>query len=125
MLILAHSFPAVKYFAVPQVLAVTLFVYRHKRYNGVLKLLGVAVCSDAQHQLVPLAVDLQVLQNICGIGHVSFNDVVRCVNNFSQLLHDRCRNIRMSFTDMLKLLIRDDNMLCSDSWNSCFVNFRV
>ena len=37
---------------------------RHKRYNGVLKLLRVAVCSDAQHQLVPLAVDLQVLQNI-------------------------------------------------------------
>ena len=110
MLIIAGSFPFVKNFTVSQVLTVTLFVYRHKRNNRILEILGISICSDSQNKLIPLAVDLQMLQDICGVGHVRFNDIVRCMDNFGELLHDSCRNIWMPFADMLKLLVGDNYM---------------
>lgn len=110
MLIIPHLFSLVKYPAVSQILLIPFFIYGHECNDRVLKLFRIAVRTNTKNQLIMLAIQFKAFQDIRCVWHIRFDNIIRHLNNFRQLCHDGCRNIRVSFPNMLKLFIGNNNM---------------
>ena len=125
MLILSRSFTFVKDFAVPQILLVTLLVYRHECDDRILKILRVFVCSNSEDKLIALPVDFQMLENVCGVWFICFDNVIGKPNDLLKLLHYGFRDVRMPFPNVFQLLVCNDNMRSSYFGRDCVINIRV
>lgn len=66
-----------------------------------------------------------MLQNICSAGHISFNNVIRGRDDFFELRYDRFRNVRMTFSNMLKLSVCDNDLSGHDRSGDNFIDIEV
>src|SRR5699024_9803158 len=85
MTIIAKLFVSVKDAPVAKVLPPAFPAYGHKRDDRIFVADGVRACFQPQHKLVSSAFDLKILQYVCRMWAICFQNIVRMQDRLPQI----------------------------------------